>query len=130
MSLRVLGEQFGGDVYLHHAVNELVNDGEPGAPMRVSKEDIHPSRVRFQRYPESDARVQSAMQGYRDGADVPPVLLARRGGETLTADGHHRLTAAELLKRPVSALVHEGDRPDRYTGRAKIGTLRKPRSSR
>lgn len=127
---RALSEHQFGDIYLHHAVNELVNDGEPDAPMRLSTQDVHPSRVRFQRYPETDERVQRALQGYRTGADMPPVLLARRAGETLTADGHHRLTAAEILKRPVPAVVAEGDRTDRYAGKARIGTLRKPRSLR
>lgn len=131
-------EQFGWDavqerhpVYsqfgMRHAVSELSHDGDIEQPLQFSQKSVRPGKVRFQRYPESDERVQHAMKGYSDGADMPPVLLVNRGGETLTADGHHRLSAAEILKRPVEALVTTSPHPERYAGRAKVGTLRKPR---
>lgn len=58
---------------------------------------------------------------------MPPVALVRRAGETMTADGHHRLSAAEHLGQEVDALVAHSPREDAYTGRANIGTKRKPR---
>lgn len=117
------------DVHLYHAVNELAHNGDPGDnPITFSHEDVHPRSVRFQRYPESDPRVQSAMEGYRSGVEMPPVLTVRRAGEHMTADGHHRLTAAELLGRSVPAQVAISPREDAYAGKARIGTLRKPRA--
>ena len=116
------------------AIHELVHSGphHDGTlrPVSLREAIVRPGQVRFQRYPESDERVQSAMRGYSSGATMPPVLLASRGGETLTADGHHRLTAAEILKRPVQALIADSPRAEPYVGRARIGTLRKPRKGR
>lgn len=124
-----LGPQF--DKHVGYAVQELAHnhtewDGQE-QPLHYTETQVHPGQVRFQRYPASDERVQSALEGYRSGAQMPPVVLVHRAGETMTADGHHRLSAAEILRRPVSAVVANSPREDRYSGAARIGTLRKPR---
>lgn len=120
-----LYSRFGFD----HAVNELAHnhkewDGTP-QPLSYTESGVHPRDVRFQRYPASDPRVSEAIQGYKSGASVPPVLLVNRAGESLTADGHHRLSAAEILDRPVPAVVAQSPREDRYAGKAGIGYTKK-----
>lgn len=110
-----------------HAVNELahVPDGEMVTPhLPFTQEQVHPHDVRFQRYPASDPRVRAALEGYRSGAPVPPVLLVNRAGEHHTADGHHRLSAAEILDRPVPAVIGHSARADAYAGQVSLGYRR------
>jgi hypothetical protein len=124
--------QFTGDPYMQHAVNELaLNHREwtgDAEPLHYTQETVRPSSVRFQRYPTTDPRVQSALEGFSSGATMPPVTLVRRAGETMTADGHHRLSAAEHLGQPLDAVVAHSPRTDAYYGKANIGTKRRPKS--
>lgn len=119
------------DPYMQHAVDELALHHSAwtgnSEPLQYTQESVRPSTVRFQRYPHTDPRVHAAIEGYSSGADMPPVTLVRRAGETMTADGHHRLSAAEHLGQTVQAVVAHSPRDDQYTGRANIGTKRKPR---
>ena len=110
------------------AVSELVNNGEDYSMegLRFTEQIVSPNDVVFQRYPESDPRMERAMQGYRDGT-MAPVLLVHRAGEYLTVDGHHRLSAAEALDLSVPAVVAHSIRDDKYEGGARIGKLKPKR---
>lgn len=69
--------------------------------------------------PGSEHRVQSALEGYREGRRVPPVVLVHRAGEYHFADGHHRTTAQKRLGRTrVRAYVVESPETTPYPERS------------
>jgi len=66
----------------------------------VRTADLHP-RVAY------EGRVDSVRRGMREGT-VPPILVVKRGGEYLLADGNHRATAAQRDgQRTMTAYIHE-----------------------
>jgi GNAT superfamily N-acetyltransferase len=113
--------EFGMD----HAVNELAHilDGEVVTPdLTYTEEMVDLRTIKFQRYPDDDGRMASLMAAYQSGTPLPPVLLVRRAGELHTVDGHHRLSAQEVLGRTsVPAVIANSLRDDAYSGRASIG---------
>lgn len=107
---------------VNSAVSELAYDGEPLAdhPTQFSEATVDTRNVRFQRYGTGDSRVAHLSEG----GDIPPVLLVERSGELFTADGHHRLTVAELAKQPVRALIVHSTRTAPYQGLVAIGKVK------
>lgn len=108
------------------AVAELAWGGDPTwdgnlRPLAFSEEEVSPRDVVFQRYPMSDERAAAVAAKYQADVALPPVLLVQRGGELLTADGHHRLSAAEKLGISVRAVIAHSPLTDKYRGAARVG---------
>lgn len=111
------------------AVAELAWGGDPTwdgypRPLAFTEREVRPLDVVFQRYELSDLRAQAIHEKYRGGEELPSILLVERGGELLTADGHHRLSAAEFLKISLNAVIAHSPLGDKYLGAARIGERR------
>lgn len=92
----------------HEDVVNLLANAHPEDPyaegghvygLAFRHEQVDPSLIRYNRAGASDPRTTSARQGYLRGADVPPLLLVKRGKKYDVADGHHRAEAAHGLQR-------------------------------
>lgn len=63
------------------------------------REKVDPAAIKYNPAGVDDSRTTRARQGYLQGAQVPPVLLVKRGKSYEVADGHHRAEAAHGLAR-------------------------------
>lgn len=77
------------------------------------EQTVHPRHIDYSPSGLDDARVQRAMQGYRQHpGKMPPLVLVHRHGVYQVADGHHRAEAADHLDMPVKAYVAHSPHPD------------------
>lgn len=49
------------------------------------------------KFDPTNSRMSRALQGYRSGADIPPVVLVHKDGIHEISDGNHRVAAARHL---------------------------------
>lgn len=116
MSHRALGKQFSWadiaqqhpdyarDEGIHGAATMLAGE-DPDSPDTLEHDSVyHKTSVPLDSVTgrgfgiaQSNPRVKSAVEGYKSGANIPPVVLTRVGDEHHIADGHHRVAAARSL---------------------------------
>jgi hypothetical protein len=81
---------------LAHATAEDPDAEGASFPVDYAERMVPVGRIK-KPHPASYDRRMSAAQGYREGAEVPPVVLVHRAGRYEIADGHHRVAAARSL---------------------------------
>ena len=80
------------------AINALGSDAAP-APLRMLASRLEELELFQSRTGIVMSHVDDLIYGLEDGADLPPVLILRRGGRVFLIDGRHRKAAYELAGR-------------------------------